>query len=394
MTTPSMTHPIPVHQAMGRALRMLLAALALVLLVTVAFMVGRVTVSSNTTPAQAPAVHTQAPPPSLTPAACARSATSGEHAESTTDGARGGGSLRRTAAGIGPWSDAGRACENLAVTSRVSCSELVGRDAELARLGAVLESVGQSSGTSVVLIGGEAGIGKTRLIAEVCARARGSDYLTAIGASLPVEGRALAYASPVGLLRDLERQLEGRSEEEALHPAMQALGLSSVPPTVARSGWHARRVVADSPHSACARRMAKTLTYEVVLRALADVSASAPLVVVFEDLQWADTFTLGLVDYLSRNITDSPILLIGSYRSDELGKQHPLRALLAELLSRRLCDANGTLRPTGRGARAIDDRDPRSSTGPGSAGRHLQPNRRQPVLRRRASRCRHGRPVC
>ncbi len=250
----------------------------------------------------------------------------------TTDGARGDASLRRTATGIGPWSEEGRACENLAVTTRVSCSELVGRDAELTGLRAVLDSVGQSSGTSVVLVGGEAGIGKTRLIAEVCARARGSDYLTAIGASLPVEGRPLAYASPVGLLRDLERKLQGRSGEEALRPAMEALGLSSTPSTVSRSGWHARRVVADSPQSACARRMAKTLTYEAVLQALADVSASAPLVVVFEDLQWADTFTLGLVDYLSRNITDSPILLIGSYRSDELEKRHPLRALLAELL--------------------------------------------------------------
>jgi len=250
----------------------------------------------------------------------------------TTEGARGGGSLRRTAAAPAPWSNAGRACENLAVTSRVSCSELVGRTAELARLDAALESMGKASGTSVVLIGGEAGIGKTRLIAELCARARGLDYLTAVGACLPVEGRALAYASPVGLLRDLERQLEGRPEAEALHPAMQALGLSSVSPTVARSGWQARRVVADSPHSARARLMAKTLTYEVLLRALVEVSARAPLLAVFEDLHWADTFTLGLVDYLSRNVRGIPIMLIGSYRSDELGKQHRLHALLAELL--------------------------------------------------------------
>jgi hypothetical protein len=61
MTTPSITHPMPVHQAMGRSLRILLAAVALVILVTVAFVVGRVTVSSNPAPAQAPAVHAQAP---------------------------------------------------------------------------------------------------------------------------------------------------------------------------------------------------------------------------------------------------------------------------------------------------------------------------------------------
>ena len=61
MTTPSITYPIPVRKAMGRALRILLVALALLVLVTVAFVVGRVTVSSNTTPAQAPAVHAQVP---------------------------------------------------------------------------------------------------------------------------------------------------------------------------------------------------------------------------------------------------------------------------------------------------------------------------------------------
>jgi hypothetical protein len=60
MTTPSMTHSIPVRQAMGRSLRILLTALALVVLFTVAFVVGRVTVSSSTPPPHAPAVHTQA----------------------------------------------------------------------------------------------------------------------------------------------------------------------------------------------------------------------------------------------------------------------------------------------------------------------------------------------
>ena len=157
----------------------------------------------------------------------------------TTDGARGDASLRRTATGIGPWSEEGRACENLAVTTRVSCSELVGRDAELTGLRAVLDSVGQSSGTSVVLVGGEAGIGKTRLIAEVCARARGSDYLTAIGASLPVEGRPLAYASPVGLLRDLERKLQGRSGKKPFAPPWRRSGcLRRRPRSVAAVGMH------------------------------------------------------------------------------------------------------------------------------------------------------------
>ena len=141
-----------------------------------------------------------------------------------TNGAGGGGSLLRTAAAVAPWSNPGSACENLAVTSRVSCSELVGREAELTCLRAAFESVSQSSGTSVVLVSGEAGIGKTRLITEVCARARGSDYLTAVGACLPVEGRVLAYASPVGLLRDLERQLEAGRRRKLFTPPCRRSG--------------------------------------------------------------------------------------------------------------------------------------------------------------------------
>ena len=53
---------------------------------------------------------------------------------------------------------------------------------------------------------------------------------------------------------------------------------------------------------------------------------------MFEDVHWADTFTLGLLDYLSRNLASYPILLVASYRSDEPGDQHQLRQLVAELL--------------------------------------------------------------
>ncbi len=218
------------------------------------------------------------------------------------------------------------------MTTRVSCSELVGRDAELARLGAVLESVGHSSNTSVVLVGGEAGIGKTRLIVEASRRARESGYLTAVGACMSAEGRALPHAAVVGLLRDLERQLEGQLEAQALDPAMEAVGMSRARAEVSLTVQRARRVMSDSAHTAGAHQIAKTLTYEVIARAFADLSRSIPLMVAFEDVHWADTFTLGLLDYLSRNLGPYPILLVASYRSDELAGLDPLRQLVAELL--------------------------------------------------------------
>jgi predicted ATPase len=112
------------------------------------------------------------------------------------------------------------------MTSRLAPLELVGRQPELAEFAARLETVRQSSGATI-LVGGEAGIGKTRLVGEACTRAKGLGCLTAIGACLPAEGRPLPHASVVGLLRDLERQLEGRPEVDALRPAMEAVGMSS-----------------------------------------------------------------------------------------------------------------------------------------------------------------------
>lgn len=221
--------------------------------------------------------------------------------------------------------------DNLCMTSRLASPELVGRQPELTEFAARLETVRQSSG-STILVGGDAGIGKTRLIGEACTRAKGLGYLTAIGACMPAEGRALPHASVVGLLRDLERQLEGRPEVETLRPAMEAVGMSSARTDVSPAGLRARRVTPDRFHSALAHQVAKTLTYEVLAQALVELSSSAPLIAVFEDVHWADTFTLGLLDYLSRNLASYPILLVASYRSDEPGDQHPLRQLVAELL--------------------------------------------------------------
>jgi hypothetical protein len=122
------------------------------------------------------------------------------------------------------------------------------------------------------------------------------------------------------------------SKAEDLRAAMQAIRMPPARPTIAHGASSADRIAADSPDSAPTPQIAKTLTYEVIARALADLSRSIPLMVVFEDMHWADTFTLGLLDYLSRNLGPYPILLVASYRTDELVDQDPLRQLVAELL--------------------------------------------------------------
>jgi DNA-binding CsgD family transcriptional regulator len=221
--------------------------------------------------------------------------------------------------------------DNLGVTMRVTRSELVGRERELAVFKQALSAVAGGFQATVV-IGGEAGIGKTRLIEEACTLARERGYVTAVGACMPVEGHALPHASLVGVLRDLERALADEPQAQALQPAMESMGMSSAWRTQSKADLRAHGVMSRSVYSAKAHDMAKTLTYEVICRALADISVETPVIVAFEDVHWADTFTLGLVDYLNRNLAPYPVLLIASYRADELGGDHPLRDLLAELL--------------------------------------------------------------
>ena len=56
-----------------------------------------------------------------------------------------------------------------------------------------------------------------------------------------------------------------------------------------------------------------------------------PVALVLEDLHWADPSTLDLLDFLARNLVDEPVLLVATYRTDELHRRHPLRPALAEL---------------------------------------------------------------
>lgn len=73
-------------------------------------------------------------------------------------------------------------------------------------------------------------------------------------------------------------------------------------------------------------------------RALSDLASATPVLVAIEDLHWADEATLELVPYLARKLRDERILLVGTYRSDELHRLHPLNHLLAELARGRLAE--------------------------------------------------------
>ncbi len=192
---------------------------------------------------------------------------------------------------------------------RVSAAVMVGRDAPLAALQEAFADL-TTHGGRVAVVGGEAGAGKTRLVTEFVDGLPGARVL--VGGCLEL-GEALMPLAPLaGIVRQLGEEL-GDGAAEALGPDLAGFlpGRPGGP-----SGFRA-----NDPYG-----MFDAL--RTVLERLAD---DGPVVVVVEDLHWADRSTLDLVTWLTRNITEAAVLVVATYRSDEMRRSHPLRPVLAEL---------------------------------------------------------------
>lgn len=176
-------------------------------------------------------------------------------------------------------------------------------------------------GQATALIGGEAGIGKTRLADEVCARARDRGFLVARGSCSPVGGRRQPFGPVVGMLRELEAEAADLGVTRPLEPLGHGLGLVAWGPVESNG----------DPFAPLAGKMAKTTLFDHVRTALAGVAGRCPVVLVLEDLHWADSSSIELIDFLARSLRAAPVLLIGTYREDELEADHPLRPVLVEL---------------------------------------------------------------
>ncbi len=197
---------------------------------------------------------------------------------------------------------------------RILCPELVGRERELQRLEAWVQETLAGRGRTVLLAGG-AGIGKSAILRAFAQKAAPAGAQVLVGECVEIEARR-----PFGPFLDLAAVARGQSASST--DAAELLGLPD-----GRGGLS----LVESPsegeryqvHAAFARFFG-----ELVLR--------TPLVLVVEDLHWADEATLELFPYLARKLRERPVLLVGSYRSDELHRRHPLTHLLAELSRGRL----------------------------------------------------------
>ena len=165
-----------------------------------------------------------------------------------------------------------------------------------------------------VLVSGDAGIGKSRLITEAAAHARAQGFIVALGGCLQLGEVSVAYAPLVEALRDLRIQL-GADELNAL----AGPGLAEIGALFGDGGGSARPPSGSSS------------LFEHLLAFLTRLGQRQPVMLVFEDMHWADASTRDLVAFLGRNLRSAAVALLLSYRADELHRRHPLRPVVADL---------------------------------------------------------------
>ena len=193
---------------------------------------------------------------------------------------------------------------------------LVGREAEAGVLVGALE-VAAGGMPQVVLVGAEAGGGKSRLVSEFTAQVRDRALVLA-GGCVVLGAAGLPYAPITAALRELVRE-RGVDGTTGLLPGGDAGELAALVPEL------------GSLSSGGDPEMARGRLFGLVLVLLEQLAAQQPLVLVIEDLHWADRSTGELLAFLVRNLRQAAVLLVATFRSDELGQAGPVRRLLAEL---------------------------------------------------------------
>ncbi|MFF3936862.1 helix-turn-helix transcriptional regulator [Streptomyces phaeofaciens] len=205
------------------------------------------------------------------------------------------------------------------MSQTVFASPFVGRDEELARLSGVLERAREGEARAV-LVAGDAGVGKTRVLDEAAARATRAGTTVLTGHCVDLGDIGLPYLPFTEILGVLAAD-ERFAPVLAAHPVVDRL-LGAGP---------------DAERDAGGRLP----LFEGMAGLLADLSRATPLLLVLEDLHWADQSSRDLLRFLlSRGLLQRPaggapahrLAILASYRADDLHRRHPLRPLLAELV--------------------------------------------------------------
>ncbi|WP_232542783.1 helix-turn-helix transcriptional regulator [Streptomyces sp. QHH-9511] len=202
------------------------------------------------------------------------------------------------------------------VETRSVSPVFVGRAGELTALTDALARA-HAGEPQALLVGGEAGVGKTRLIEEFVDAACDGGAFVALGGCVEIGADGLPFAPFSTALRSLSRRLPG---ELAAAAEGQEGELARLLPELGDVGNH------DASNEESTARL-----FELTVRLLERLAADRTIVLVLEDLHWADASTRHLLAYLFRTLRRGRIVVVATYRADDIHRRHPLRPLLAEL---------------------------------------------------------------
>ena len=205
------------------------------------------------------------------------------------------------------------------MATRVTSTRLIGRTGELAELEAAFSAAADGH-PSIAFVAGESGVGKSRLVSELSARVKARGGRTLCGECVELGEGELPYAPLVGALRPLSRDgdrvldVVGETARAELATLLPELGSRGAPPRP------------DEGAGTAQRRL-----FEALLALLERLGREDPVLLLLEDIHWADSSTRAFLAFIARAMSTERVLAVCTYRSDELHRRHPLRPLLAEL---------------------------------------------------------------
>jgi DNA-binding NarL/FixJ family response regulator/tetratricopeptide (TPR) repeat protein len=200
---------------------------------------------------------------------------------------------------------------------------LVGRESDVDVLAAAL-AASSLGAPRFVVVRGEAGIGKTRLVREATDRAADQGALVLVGQCLDIGPAGLPYLPLAEALRGLARQVDADRLERVVGPGRREL--AAIVPELAPDAEAGALDLERLPSGLGQARL-----FERILGLLRALAADGPTILVVEDVHWIDRATRDLLTFLSGNLTDERLAVVLTCREHDLPRGHPILAWLAAI---------------------------------------------------------------
>ncbi|HXK39567.1 MAG TPA: AAA family ATPase, partial [Candidatus Paceibacterota bacterium] len=199
---------------------------------------------------------------------------------------------------------------------RTAEAPLIGRESELSRFHQSLRRIGKGQGQTLAILG-EAGVGKSHLVQELATEAVREGCLALMGHSYEIE-QVLPFGPWINALRS-GRAIEDAEIVQSLSPVWR-VELARLFPELGAPGLE----ISTAPENAIR-------LFEAVVHLSDCLAARNPLILILEDLQWADEMSLRLLSFLSRRIQNRRVLLVATAREEDMSQAPLLSKLLQEL---------------------------------------------------------------